>query len=268
MSTNIVPFNFNDHQVRVITIDGEPWFVLTDLAKVLDIAAVGRLAQRLDEGVRQTHTLQTAGGPQKMILVSEAGMYEVVIRSDKPEAAAFRRWITGTVLPEIRKTGSYGVQRELTEQEIVFQALTILKSKNEELEAKVEADAPKVEYVDTFVARDDCRTFGDLAKSLGLAESYIREELLKRKWIYRKFIGERFSAKKGRKVEEWEYRNSADHKAKFRLFPQHNAPRHHNNQYRQTLYVTPYGAQQIAKLLGVTNVDPKPVLRAVEAVAS
>lgn len=273
MSTNIVPFNFNDHQVRVVTIDGEPWFVLADLCRVLGIGNPSEVTRRIreslgDDALSLTEVIDSLGRKQSATTVSEAGMYEVVIRSDKPEAAAFRRWITGTVLPEIRKTGGYGVQRELTEQEIVFQALTILKTKNEELEQKVAEDAPKVEYVDTFVARDDCRTFGDLAKSLGLAESYIREELLKRKWIYRKFIGERFSAKKGRKVEEWEYRNSADHKAKFRLFPQHNAPRHHNNQYRQTLYVTPYGAQQIARLLGVANVsDGKPVLRAVEGVA-
>lgn len=261
MNNNIVPFNFNEHQVRVVTIDGEPWFVLTDLAKVLDIAAVGRLASRLDEGVRQTHTLQTAGGAQKVIIVSESGMYEVVIRSDKPEAAAFRRWITGTVLPEIRKTGSYGAPKELTEQQIVFQALTILKSKNEELEAKVEADAPKVAYVDQFVARDDCRTFGDFAKSIGVAEKTVREELLTRGWIYKKFIGERFSVKEQRKVEEWEYRGAADHKEKFRLFAQHNAPRHHNNQLRQTLYVTPYGCERIARLFG--NGDTGPHLVAV-----
>lgn len=113
MSTDLVPFAYGEMPVRVVMVDGEPWFVLADLCKVLELSAVGRVAARLDEGVRQTHTLQTAGGPQQMTIVSESGMYEVVIRSDKPEAVTFRRWITGTVLPEIRRTGGYGTVVEL-----------------------------------------------------------------------------------------------------------------------------------------------------------
>lgn len=122
---SLTPFTYEDQQVRVIQLDSEPWFVLTDLAKVLEIAAPARLAARLDEGVRQTHTLQTAGGPQQMTIVSEPGMYEVVIRSDKPEAAAFRRWITSEVLPSIRKTGRYAVNPAIDEHRTnatIFQA--------------------------------------------------------------------------------------------------------------------------------------------------
>lgn len=152
--------------------------------------------------------------------------------------------------------------RALTPDEIVHQALQITAAKVQQLEAKVEADAPKVAYVDQFVARDDCRTIGDFAKSIGVAEKAVREELLSRGWIYKKLIGERFSAKEQRKVEEWEYRGSADHKEKFRLFAQHNAPRHHNNQLRQTLYVTPYGCERIARLFGSSE---KPHLVAVNS---
>ncbi|MFB9777311.1 Bro-N domain-containing protein [Brevibacterium otitidis] len=122
---NLRIFDYQDTPVRTVELDGEPWFVLADLAKVLGIASPGRLAARLDEGVRQTHTLGTAGGAQQMTIVSEAGMYEVVIRSDKPEAVKFRRWVTAEVLPTIRKTGSYGTRPALTEDEIVHQALQI-----------------------------------------------------------------------------------------------------------------------------------------------
>ncbi len=108
--TAIQPFDFSGQQVRVVTLDGEPWFVLADLCKVLGLGTPGRVRERLDGGVSLTHTLQTAGGPQQMTIVSEAGMYEVVIRSDKPDAVTFRRWITSEVLPQIRKTGAYSVE--------------------------------------------------------------------------------------------------------------------------------------------------------------
>ena len=87
------PFEFQSHQVRVVVIDGEPWFVLTDLCRVLDHSNPAMVAKRLDEGLSQAYPLHTPGGPQQMTVVSEPGMYEVVIRSNKPEAVAFRRWI-------------------------------------------------------------------------------------------------------------------------------------------------------------------------------
>ncbi|WP_301121150.1 BRO-N domain-containing protein [Mycolicibacterium fortuitum] len=106
-STDLVPFDYGDQPVRVVMIDGEPWFVLADLCKVLAISNVGNVASRIDEaGVRQAD-IRSGGQMRAVTIVNEAGMYEVVIRSDKPEAVAFRRWITGTVLPQIRKTGGY-----------------------------------------------------------------------------------------------------------------------------------------------------------------
>ena len=113
MSTNIVPFNFNDHQVRVITIDGEPWFVLADLCAVLSIGNPSEVNRRVRESLGDAALslteVRSGGQRRQATIVSEAGMYEVVIRSDKPEAVAFRRWITAEVLPQIRKTGTYSV---------------------------------------------------------------------------------------------------------------------------------------------------------------
>lgn len=114
----------DDTQVRVVTIDGEPWFVLADLAVALGINDVSRLASRLDDGVRQTHPIpDRLGRIQNPTIVSEPGMYEVVLRSDKPEALAFRRWLTGTVLPEIRRTGSYTTAPALQGPELIAAAL-------------------------------------------------------------------------------------------------------------------------------------------------
>lgn len=98
MTSNIQPFTYEDHTVRVVTIDGEPWFVLADLCKVLDLAKPSRVAMRIADDMKGAHLMSTPGGDQEMTIVSEAGMYEVIIRSDKPEAVAFRRWVTSEVL--------------------------------------------------------------------------------------------------------------------------------------------------------------------------
>lgn len=171
--TNLIPFTYDDQPVRVIELDGEPWFVLNDLAKVLGIAAPGRLATRLDEGVRQTHTLPTPGGMQEMTIVSEAGMYEVVIRSDKPEAATFRRWITAEVLPSIRKHGLYAtsetIDKMLADPDTTIRLLEEIKAeraRTAELAAKVTADAPKVIFADAVAASHTSILVGDLAKIL------------------------------------------------------------------------------------------------------
>ena len=107
--SNILQFNYSGRQVRTVSINGEPWFVLADLCAVLGLANVGNVAARVDEvNIRQADVENTRGQNRQTLIVSESGMYEVVLRSDKAEAVAFRRWITSEVLPEIRKTGTYG----------------------------------------------------------------------------------------------------------------------------------------------------------------
>jgi len=91
-----------------VVVDGDPWFVLADLCRALGIANAANVAARLSGEDRGVHRADTPGGLQNLTVVSESGMYEVVIRSDKPEAVRFRRWITGEVLPAIRRTGRYG----------------------------------------------------------------------------------------------------------------------------------------------------------------
>lgn len=107
MAADLQLFEFHKHAVRVVVIDGEPWFVLTDLCRVLDIRNGRDVAARLADDQKGVDLIDTPGGRQQMTIVNEPGMYEVVIRSDKPDAVTFRRWITGRVLPAIRKTGSY-----------------------------------------------------------------------------------------------------------------------------------------------------------------
>lgn len=106
MST-IIPFDFEQHAVRVLTRGGEPWFVLADVCSVLEIAQPHRASDRLDDDEKGRHTVTTLGGAQEMITINESGLYTLILTSRKAAAKRFRKWVTGEVLPTLRKTGSY-----------------------------------------------------------------------------------------------------------------------------------------------------------------
>ncbi|WP_430332730.1 BRO family protein [Rhodococcus sp. ACT016] len=162
----ITPFHYGTERVRVLDIDGEPWFVLSDLTKVLGLRQYR--TDRLDDGVIRNHPIVDGlGRTQNATIVSETGMYEVVIRSDKPEAARFRKWITAEVLPSIRRTGSYGAAPALTEDEIVAQALAITTHKVETLTAKVAELEPKADFYDELMEADGTYSLLAVAKILG-----------------------------------------------------------------------------------------------------
>lgn len=102
-------FEYRDEdKFRVFDRGGEPWFALSDVCKQIGIANVADAAARLDDdekGIVKTDTLR---GSQRIRIVNESGLYSIVLRSNKPEAKRFKKWITAEVLPSIRKTGGYG----------------------------------------------------------------------------------------------------------------------------------------------------------------
>lgn len=100
----VIPFNFHSSEVRVVTIDGEPWFVASD---ALEILGVDRTSLRgLDEDEKGVDSIHTLGGIQGVTVISESGLYSLILRSRKPEAKTFKRWITHEVIPSIRKAGA------------------------------------------------------------------------------------------------------------------------------------------------------------------
>ena len=105
-------FDYKGKQVRTIQKDGETWWVLKDVCGILGISKYRDTASRLDEDERGSVRVDTPGGEQEMTVVNESGLYNVILRSDKPEAKPFRKWVTAEVLPSIRKTGGYGRQDE------------------------------------------------------------------------------------------------------------------------------------------------------------
>lgn len=129
---NIQVFEYQNNKVRTVDVEGEAWFVLKDVCEILrmDTTQLKKVADRLDEDEKGRTLITTPGGMQETWIVNESGLYHVILRSDKPEAAPFRRWVTNDVLPEIRKTGSYNAP-QLTRSQLLATALI---AAHEELE--------------------------------------------------------------------------------------------------------------------------------------
>lgn len=111
MKNNVTIYQFEQNDVRMVQKGGEPWFVLADLCKVLELSTPSKVSERLDQDEKGVSLIHTLGGAQKVTVVNESGMYSVILRSDKPQAKPFRKWVTSEVLPSIRKTGKYEMKQ-------------------------------------------------------------------------------------------------------------------------------------------------------------
>lgn len=105
-------FNYGESPIRTVQQNGEVWWVLADVCKVLEISNSRDAASRLDDDEKDgVGIIDTMGRPQTATIVNEPGLYNLIFRSNKPEAKAFKRWVTHEVLPTIRKTGKYGNEK-------------------------------------------------------------------------------------------------------------------------------------------------------------
>ena len=171
--SNIQIFNYNSVEVRTIQNDGEPWFVLKDVCNVLHIGNSRDVVARLDQDEKGVGQIETLGGKQEMTIINESGLYNVILRSDKPEAKPFRKWVTSEVLPTIRRHGMYAtpdtVEKMLADPDTTIKLLETIKQERAArlaLEAKAEADKPKVLFADAVSASHTSILVGDLAKLL------------------------------------------------------------------------------------------------------
>lgn len=103
-------FQFRTTEVRTLVIEGEVWFVASDVAKALGYPEAKDMTRVLDEDEKGRQIVPTLGGDQEMNVINESGLYHAVLKSRKPEARPFRKWVTSEVLPTIRKTGQYVAQ--------------------------------------------------------------------------------------------------------------------------------------------------------------
>jgi len=129
MSSQIVPFQFEGvEEVRVVIKDGNPWFVAADLCAVLGIKNVPDAVRNIPERDKGKGLTSTPGGPQAVLILSEPGMWRLVIRSDKPRAIQLQQWIAEEVIPSIRKSGAYvpGISADLMTNPRVQQAMQLV----------------------------------------------------------------------------------------------------------------------------------------------
>lgn len=157
-------------EVRTVLRDGEPWFVAADVCKALEVQNPTQAIARLDDDER---AMLNIGRQGETNIVNEPGLYALVLGSRKPEARAFKRWITHEVIPAIRHHGLYAtpqtVEAMLNDPDTMIRTLTALKEERAArmaLESKAEADAPKVLFADSVAASKQSILVGELATLL------------------------------------------------------------------------------------------------------
>lgn len=167
-------FFYEGNEIRTLTKGGELWWVLKDVCDVLGLAEPHRVAARLDEDDRTQMTVaDPLGRMQDTTVVNESGLYNVILRSDKPEARQFKRWVTHEVLPAIRKHGAYltpaKLEAMMNDPNAWIKMLTALKEERaakEKLQLQAAADKPKVVFADAVSVSDSAILIGELAKIL------------------------------------------------------------------------------------------------------
>lgn len=195
MNNDIQPFVFPEtgQQVRMITRNDEPWFVATDVCAVLEINNARQAVSYLDADEKDVTTNDTLGGRQKLNVINEAGLYSIVLRSRKPEAKAFKRWITHDVLPSIRKKGSYsvGAVQTFNIPQTYPEALREIANKVEALEASekyAKELEPKAEAHDELMTAPGALLVREAAKALGMRGKVLRAFLLGEKLLFTRQI--------------------------------------------------------------------------------
>jgi len=159
--------------LRACELDGEVWFVASDVAKALGYRDAFNLTRRLDEDEKGTHSASTLQGNQEMTVINEGGLYNAVLGSKLDSAKAFKRWVTHEVLPSIRKHGGYLTDEKLAEAlsdpDTIIRLATDLKAeraKLKRLQAENDAMVPKALFADAVSVSDTCILIGALAKLL------------------------------------------------------------------------------------------------------
>lgn len=158
-------------RIRTITKDGEPWFVIADVCRALEIRNSRMVAGRLDRDELMSVKLTSGGQRREMTVINESGLYAVIIRSDKPQAQSFRKWLTSEVIPTIRRTGGYVSNEEMfIENYLPFldepyrDLFRLQMTAIEKLNERIKHDQPLVEFANQVAGTDNLIDMNVMAK--------------------------------------------------------------------------------------------------------
>lgn len=187
MNNNLTTFtNDTFGAIRTITINGEPWFVLKDVCAVLEIQNHKDIPNRLESdevGRFELPHPQSKDKTIEMVCINESGLYSVILRSDKPQAKPFRKWVTSEILPSIRKHGAYMTEKTLEEAilnpDYLIQLATALKEEREKRTLLETENAqqkqiigelkPRADYTDRILSNKGLVTITQIAKDYGMS---------------------------------------------------------------------------------------------------
>lgn len=193
MSTDLTTFPIpTGGELRTVLVDGEPHFIAGDICAALEIAQPASSLRLLDDDEKGVHTVHTLGGPQLVATVNEPGLYSLILRSRKPEAKAFKRWITHEVLPAIRKTGRYGVAPALPTSRQLAELVIAEADRADKAEQALAIAGPKAEVYDTVVANTEGGVKpGDAARTLSnhplisIGQNKLYARMRAWRWVFR-----------------------------------------------------------------------------------
>lgn len=146
--------------------NGEPVFVAKDICAILDLGNPRSSIALLDDDEKGVHSVDTPGGRQQMTTVTEPGFYKLVMRSRKPEAKAFQRWVTHEVLPALRRDGGYMVARDETPEQTMARAVLLAQQTIDRQKSRIAELEPKALFADAVAASDGTCLVGELAKMM------------------------------------------------------------------------------------------------------
>ncbi len=167
--SNLQVFNNAEFgSVRSLMVNGEPYFVGRDVAKILGYKDTSdALKRHVDEEDKLTRCFTDSGQNREMYIINESGLYSLILSSQLPAAKRFKRWITGEVIPSIRKNGGYiAGQESMSPEQIVAQALVVAQQIIADRDKQIEAMRPKALFADAVSASDSAILMRELAKLL------------------------------------------------------------------------------------------------------
>ncbi|MGU3462945.1 phage antirepressor KilAC domain-containing protein [Bacillus sp. D48C] len=186
-------------QVRTVVQGEDAWFVAKDVSDILGFSEASSMTRTLDEDEKGLHNIQTVQGVQKLTVINESGLYSSILRSRKPQAKAFKKWVTSEVLPSIRKHGAYmtpntinallqdpdliiGLASQLKQEQ---QARQVAEQKNLMLTQQIAENASKITYLDQILQSQDTVTVSQIAADYGLSAMRLNKILNDEKVQYK-----------------------------------------------------------------------------------